>query len=171
MPYLDGFDANLVEPNAVLDPIPAGTYLVAIETSERKKNKNNSNEHLELVFKVLDGPHKGRTVRSRLNIWTDSAAAKRIAQGELSSICRAVGVMAPKNSEKIHNLPLEIAVSVTNPDENGRQYNEVRGYAKRGALGAQNRPNSPPPAPPQPMPTQPAPQRPAAPPDNMGWLQ
>ncbi|MDR1521102.1 MAG: DUF669 domain-containing protein [Planctomycetota bacterium] len=163
MPYLDGFNANLVEPNAVLDPIPAGTYLVAIETTDRKKNKNNSNEHLEIVFKVLDGPHKGRTVRSRLNIWTDSATAKKIAYGELSSICRAVGIMEPKNSEALHNVPLEIAVSVTNPDANGRQYNEVKGYAKRGALAGTSQP--------QQMPTQPTPPKPAAPPDNMDWLQ
>ena len=30
----------------------------------------------------------------------------KIAHGELSAICRAVGVMQPKDSIELHNLPL-----------------------------------------------------------------
>lgn len=136
MAYLEGFNANQIDPNEPQQAVPAGTYLAIIEKSEKKKTKSGNGEMLELKFKIQDGQHKGRTVTERLNLWNQNETARAIAWGDMSAICRAVGVMQPNDSNDLHNIPLEIIVGVTNPDEKGRMYNEINGYQKRGASAA-----------------------------------
>jgi len=136
MAFLDGFNANNVDPNAPMTPLPAGTYLVILTDSERKKNKAGTGEYLELKFAVQDGQHKGRKVVDRLNLWHPNETAQKIAAGDMSALCRAVGVMTPNDSTDLHNIPLEIIVGVTNPNEQGRVYNEVKGYQKQGIADA-----------------------------------
>ena len=132
MAYLDGFDASKVNPNEPIGPIPAGPYLAMMTASERKQNKSGNGEHLEVKFTVQDGQYKGRSITNRLNLWHPNQTAARIAAGDMSAICRAVGVIQPRDSSDLHNLPLEITVACTNPDANGRIFNEIKGYAKRG---------------------------------------
>ncbi|MCD8349999.1 MAG: DUF669 domain-containing protein [Planctomycetaceae bacterium] len=136
MAHLGGFDASKIDPAGPSQPVPEGTYIVTIVKSERKKNKSSNGEHLELKFQIQDGPHKGRTVTGRLNLWNENQTAKQIAQGEMSAICRAVGVMQPNDSSDLHNLPLEILVGLTNPNAQGRMYNEIKGYQKRGVAAS-----------------------------------
>src|SRR5690625_518331 len=104
------FDANTVEPAGVFEPIPAGKYLVAITESEKKPTTSGGGEYLQLTFKILEGPCKDRLRWARLNLKNANATAVKIARGELSAICRAVGVMKPRDSVDLHNLPLIITV-------------------------------------------------------------
>ena len=139
MANLDGFDANQYEPNAGFDPLPAGKYLAIITNSEKKATKSGTGTYLELVFTVVHGPCKSRKVWARLNITNANAQAQEIARGDLSAICRAVGVMTPKDSIELHNLPLVITVTQKVRKDTGEIANEVRGYAPKSeyaALGA-----------------------------------
>ncbi|MCC8108754.1 MAG: DUF669 domain-containing protein [Planctomycetes bacterium] len=131
MAHLEGFDASKVDPAGPSRPVPEGAYVATIVYSERKKNKSGNGEHLELRFHIQDGPHQGRVVVSRLNLWNENEMAKHIAQSEMSAICRAVGVMQPNDSSDLHHLPLEILVGQTAPNAQGRIYNEITGYQKR----------------------------------------
>ncbi len=135
MAFIGGFDASKVAPNEFA-PIPAGKYLAAMVESEFKPNKAKTGEYLECKFQVVDGQHKGRKLISRLNLKHPNEQAASIAQGDLSAICRAVGVLTPNDSTDLHNVPIELVVGVTNPDEQGRVFNEIKGYAKRGAAEA-----------------------------------
>lgn len=132
MAFIGGFDASKVPPSDDFTPIPAGKYLATMIASEFKKTKSGTGEFLECTFKIAEGANKGRTVKSRLNLKNQNEQTVQIAAGELSSICRAVGVLKPNDSCDLHNIPLEITVAVTNPDEKGRMYNEISGYHKRG---------------------------------------
>ena len=61
---------------------------------------------------------------------------QKIARGNLSAICRAVGVMQPKDSVELHNLPLVISVKCKKRQDTGEITNEVKGYeAKAAATG------------------------------------
>lgn len=151
MAHLNGFDANEVEPNTNFDPIPAGKYLAIIVASEIKPTRNGKGEYLQLELDILDGPHKGRKIWDRLVIKHPSEQTVKIARGTLSSICRAVGVMAPRDSAELHNLPLVVSVGLKKRDDTGELTNVVKGYAKRdsgaapaGATAA-NAPGSTPP--------------------------
>ncbi len=132
MANLNGFDANAVDPNFTFDPVPAGKYTAVITASEMKPTKKGTGQYLELTFQIIEGEHKGRSLWARLNLDNPDATAVRIARAELSAICRAVGVLAPKDSVELHNLPLTIKVGVKNRDDNGEPTNVIKGYEKKG---------------------------------------
>ena len=130
MADLNGFNANEVEPLTDFDAIPAGKYVAVITGSEMKATKNGAGQYLELRFQVVEGDYNNRLVWARLNVDNPSELAVRIARGELSAICRAVDVMAPKDSQELHNLPLLITVKCKKREDTGDITNEIKGYAK-----------------------------------------
>jgi hypothetical protein len=80
---------------------------------------------LVLEFVVIDGAYKGRKVWARLNIVHQTPAAQEIARGHLSAICRAVGVMTPRDSSELHNLPLNIYVKCKPRSDGDGLTNEI----------------------------------------------
>lgn len=131
MAHLNGFNAHEVEPNVGFDPIPAGKYLAVVTATEMKPTKNGSGEYLQVELEVIEGPHKGRKLWDRLTLKHPNDLTVKIAKGTLSAICRAIGVMAPKDSVELHNLPLVISVGCKKRDDNGEITNVIKGYAKR----------------------------------------
>ena len=137
MADLNGFDARTVEPTADFEPIPAGKYLAAIMASQMKPTKNGNGNYLELEFAVLEGNCKGRKLWARLNLNNPNTTTVKIARSELSAICRATGVMTPKDSVELHNLPLLITVKCKKREDTGDIVNEIKGYAKKEAASGQ----------------------------------
>jgi len=131
MANLNNFNANQVEPSSNLEAIPAGKYLAVITESELKPTKSGSGSYLQLTFQVLEGEYKGRFLWSRLNLQNANPTAVKIAQAELSAICRAVGVLTPGDSVELHNLPLVINVKCRKREDSGDVTNEIRGFSKR----------------------------------------
>ena len=131
MANLNNFNAHEVDPNTPFDPLPAGKYLACITGSEMKATKAGDGSYLELELTVLEGEYKDRKVWDRLCLNHPNATAVKIARGTLSAICRAVGVMQPKDSVELHNLPLVVTVKCKKREDNGEMTNEVRGYAKK----------------------------------------
>lgn len=131
MADLRGFDANAVEPAGDFEPIPAGKYLAVISESEMKPTKAGTGSYLQLTFQITDGPYANRLLWARLNLDNPNETARKIAQGELSAICRAVGVLSPNDSVDLHNLPLVIHVRCKKRTDTGEIVNEVKGYSKK----------------------------------------
>jgi len=127
------FDATTVEPSSGKDPIPAGKYVAVIISSQMKPTKNGAGQYLECEYQILDGEHKGRKLWSRHNLQHPNAQTVQIARGELSAICRAIGIMTPKDSAELHNLPLTVTVKVKKRDDNGEMTNEIAAWAKKDA--------------------------------------
>jgi Protein of unknown function (DUF669) len=131
MADLRGFDANTVEPSADFDPIPAAKYPAVIIDSEMKPTKAGTGSYLQLTFQIIDGVYKNRLLWARLNLDNPNDQARKIAQSELSAICRAVGVLAPSDSVDLHNLPLVIHVRCKKRTDTGELTNEVKGYSQK----------------------------------------
>ncbi len=125
---LSGFDANTVEPQTGFEPIPVGRYPAIITESAMKPTKSGEGEYLQLTFEIIGEKFAGRLLWTRLNLKNKSAEAVKIAQAELSAICRAVGVMTPKDSSELQNIPLQIDVKMDKPGENGEARNKIGGY-------------------------------------------
>lgn len=121
------FNAAEVEPAQSYDVLPAGTYIAIIEASEMKPTKSGG-EQLVLTFQIVDGEHEGRKVWGRLNLKNANPKAEEIAMRELSAICRAIGVLTPKDSSDLHDKPLQIKVKVRPADGQYAASNEVNGY-------------------------------------------
>jgi len=137
MANLGNFNATEVEPTVPFEPIPAGRYLAAVTASEMKPTKSGSGSYLQLTFTVLEGEYKNRVLWARLNLNNPNATAVKIARGELSAICRAVGVLQPRDSVDLHNLPLVITVKLKKRDDTGELTNEIKGYARKDAVNGQ----------------------------------
>ena len=133
MANLGNFNANEVEPSVAFEPVPAGKYIAAITASEMKPTKKGDGNYLELEFTVLEGACQGRKVWDRLCISHPNALTQKIAQGNLSAICRAVGVMQPGDSCELHNAPLAIQVAMKKREDTGEFANEIKSYASKKA--------------------------------------
>lgn len=136
MADLRGFDANNVEPAGDFEPIPAGKYLAVITESEMKPTKAGTGNYLQFTFQVIEGPFSNRLLWARLNLDNANDTARKIAQGELSALCRAVGVLAPNDSVELHNLPLVIHVRCKKRSDTGEITNEIKGYSKKESPAA-----------------------------------
>ena len=137
MANLGNFNANEVEPSVAFEPVPAAKYVAAIMTSEIKPTKKADGSYLELGFGILEGDCQGRKVWDRLCISHPNAMTQKIAQGNLSAICRAVGVMQPKDSVELHNIPLLITVKLKKRSDNDELTNEIKGYEPKSAAADQ----------------------------------
>ncbi len=137
MADLRGFDANDVEPTTGFDPVPAGKYQAVITESEMKPTKSGNGTYLQFTFEILEGEYKGRHLWARLNLDNPNQTAVKIARAELSAICRAVGVMAPKDSVELHNLPLLITVKCKKRKDNDEIDNVIVKYERKVAASGQ----------------------------------
>jgi hypothetical protein len=125
------FNAKEVDPAVGFDPIPPDKYVAVITESEMKPTKAGTGQYLQLTFQIIEGEFKGRLLWARLNLDNPSAMAVKIARAELSAICRAVNVMAPRDSLELHDLPLVISVGCKKRDDTNEVVNEIRGYESK----------------------------------------
>ena len=128
MSDLRWFDANNTPPAQTFDLLPAGDYTCIIEADEMKDTRDGLGKRLNLTFQVLTGPHKGRKLWEGLNIVNRSDKAQEIARGQLSAICRAVGVLTPNDTSELHNKPLIVSVGIGVNKETGENQNRVKGF-------------------------------------------
>jgi hypothetical protein len=137
MANLNNFDANTVESASDFDPIPAGKYIAVITNSEMKATKDGNGNYLELTFQIIEGEYKGQNLWARLCLENKNELTVKIARSQLSAICKAVGIMTPKDSVELHNLPLVINVKLKKRKDNGEMANEIKGYSKRETPSSQ----------------------------------
>lgn len=127
------FDASQVEPSTGKDPVPAGKYVAVITATQMKPTKNGAGQYLECEYQIVEGELKGRKLWSRHNLQHANQQTVQIARGELSAICRAIGIMQPKDSAELHNHPLTVSVKVKKREDTGEPTNEISGWAKKDA--------------------------------------
>lgn len=125
------FDANQIQP-ASFDVVPAGSYEAVIAASEMKPTRTGG-QMLVLELQILNGEYQNRKIWDRLNLVNANDKAVQIAKGTLSAICRAVGIMTPKDSAELHNKPLLIKVAVQPASGEYGESNTVKSYRPRHA--------------------------------------
>lgn len=156
---LEGFNANDVEPSRDFEALAEGWYVAMITESEQKPTKAGDGSYLSLTWEIDEGPAKGRKIWENLNLDNPNPKAVEIATRNLGDICRATGIMAPKNSEELHYKRIAIRLAVK--EYNGEKKNEVKGHraikagTESAAPASSSKPASATPA---------APAKPAAPP-------
>lgn len=122
------FNAEAVDPASSYDPLPVGWYPCIATESEFKSTQKGNGQYLQIVFEVIDGQHKGRKLWARLNLDNPNRTAVEIAERELSAICRAVGVMRPKDSRELHGKALMVKVGMRRRADTNELSNEIKGY-------------------------------------------
>ena len=134
MANLQGLYDKNDEPSTSFEPIPNGRYVASITKSELKPTASKNGEYLELTFTIQDGDYKNRTLFARLNLVNPSAQAVAIARKDLAAIRHATGVLDVKDSQQLHNIPIEIDVIVEpRNDKPEFKTNRIKSYNKRGS--------------------------------------
>lgn len=131
------FNAETVEPAQAFELIPAGIYVAVIDESEIKPTKANNGHYISLKLQIVDGQFKGRLVFTSITLDNQNAQAVQIGQGQLSALCRAVGVLQLQDTCQLHDKPLRIKVAIRK-DKTGQyaDQNEVKGYEPCGPQAA-----------------------------------
>ncbi|MBN2582578.1 MAG: AAA family ATPase [Planctomycetes bacterium] len=89
------------------DPVPQGHYEARIVRSQFVGDR------LDLDVEIIGGPHDGRVITRKLYLHSPDANTKRRDISDLERICRAVGVLAPKDSSDLHDIPMVVHIGVT----------------------------------------------------------
>lgn len=134
MVALAGFDANTVEPNKGFGLIDKGDYDAIITDSEKKDTQAGDGSYISLTFQICQaGDYQNRKLWLNLNLWNKNDEAVQIAKGQLSAICRAVGVMTPNDTSDLHNKPMKISVGQKKNKSSGQLENNINGFKPRQA--------------------------------------
>lgn len=129
MANLNGFDANTVPPRQSFSPLPVGNYIAVIKDSRNRPTRDGAGQYLEVMFEIAEGPSKGRKLWANLNLWHANPQAVQYAKAELASICRAVGVLAPRDSTELHGRYLLVTVGMRSRHDTKELTNVIRSYA------------------------------------------
>lgn len=132
--FQGGFDATAVEPDAGRDfaPLPAGAYEVEITNSEVKDTKSGQGCYLSLELSVLGPTGAGRKVWANITLKNANAQAESIGQGQLSALCRAVGIPKLLDSDQLFQKLLRVRLKVTPASGSYAAKNEVTAYEAMG---------------------------------------
>lgn len=74
------------------EPLPRGEYEVWATAAELKHTKAGTGQYIKLRFDVLEGQYTGRALFLNLNIKNPSEKAQEIGLGQLSALCKAMGM-------------------------------------------------------------------------------
>jgi hypothetical protein len=118
-----------IDPTLGFEVLPAGWYPSRIVKSEQKPTNANDGYYLQLEHEILDGPHRGKVVVNRLNLWNQNQSAVEMANKTMAAICHVTGVHDVQDSAQLHGIPFMINVAVVpRKDAPGQNSNNVIGY-------------------------------------------
>lgn len=141
MADLSGFNAEEIEVSTSYDAIPPGWYPAVITESEMRETRAGTGQYLALTLELVDCAYAGRRVWTNLNLRNPNAKAVEIAQRDLASICRAIGIMQPRDSEDLHFRKFEVKLAI---QKDNADRNECKGYrAVEVAAPAASKPAAP----------------------------
>jgi hypothetical protein len=130
------FDSTVIEPaNGRFELLPIDDYLAVITESTMKDTKKlmangKPGHYLSVVWTIIEGDYKDRKVFVNLNLVNDNEETVNIAQKDLSAICRATGILHPKDSAELHDKPVVISVGIRKGSNGYEDSNIVRKYSR-----------------------------------------
>jgi hypothetical protein len=128
---LSDLDDSLFEDQPSFEPVPQDTYTLMITDSDMVQTKNGNGQMLKLTMQIVDGAHKGRKIWDNLNLINSSTTAVEIAQRNLGSICKAIGVASVTESAVLHNKPFKAFVGIEIGTNGYSDKNRVKKYDHR----------------------------------------
>lgn len=121
MARLEYFNAEDYEPLGDFDLIEPGEYSAIITESEWRETRSGDGRYLAFTFEIVDeegNKYNGRKVWENLNLENPNRDAVNIASRRLSAICRAVGVLTPRDTTELHNRLMVIKVGIKKSTDN-----------------------------------------------------
>lgn len=127
MGNLAGYNANNVDGTNNFDPVPPGDYPVQCVKTEVKRAKSGA-DYISMEFEVIAGQHQGRRLWDNFNLWHHNPDAKLIAERQLKSLCEAVGILTPQDSDDFLMKPVVAAVKIQPGKDGYDPSNKISAY-------------------------------------------
>jgi len=125
MPSLGNFDPNAHQDT--FEPMPAGDYLVMI-TESTIDVKQDGGQQVKITMEVMQPEqYYGRKAFANFTLEHANPKAVEVGRRILANLCRAVGVMSPRETEELHGIPFWCRLSVETWND-GSLHNEARAY-------------------------------------------
>lgn len=125
---LNGFDATNEKGLESFEPIPL-KFVVGYISSTSRETSNAGHPYAKLEFTVTEPEeHKGRNLWANLNLGHESKAARERAKKELVSICRAVNVMQPPNTDALKDIPMVLELKIEPPRDGYDAKSAIKNY-------------------------------------------
>jgi hypothetical protein len=121
------FNARNFDPEQGVGGFPIGNHLIKNIASEVKATKAGDGGYLQFTGQILDGEHAGTTGAIRINLYSASPDAARIAHGQFSAMCHVCNVMDVQDSSQLHEIPYRIEVGLQK-EPNPNKYTEVKKF-------------------------------------------
>ena len=115
------------------EALPEAEYQVVVTESELKKNKDNDGQHISVTMQVIEGAFEGRVVWANFNVKNSNPTAEKIGRGELASLCKAIGLVNPKETEELKDKPLLVKLGI---DKKDNSKNRIKSYMALEQPGA-----------------------------------
>lgn len=125
MPSLGNFDPNQYQ--NTYEPLPAGDYLVMISESSID-TLDDGVQKVKVTMEVMQ-PEQYYSRKAFASYTLESPNARHVEIGRkiLANLCRAIGVMAPRETEELHGIPFFVRLAVEQWDD-GSLHNEAKAY-------------------------------------------
>lgn len=125
MPSLGNFDPNQYQ--NTYEPLPAGDYLVMI-TESSIDTADDGSQKVKITMEVMQPEqHYGRKCFASFTLEHSNPKFVEIGRKILSNVCRAVGIMAPRETEELHGIPFFVRLTVEQWQD-GSLHNEAKAY-------------------------------------------
>lgn len=157
--FPQGFSARNVVPAGISSQLPvspAEGWTTIINGAEMVAVKDKPDDGmLVLNLHIVEGPMAGTEGPYRLNLFSSSEQAAKIAQQQLSALCHVTGKLDAQREEELFNIPFKTIV-VPQTGEGKENYTKVKGVldingnqpGKSGGVASQQAPAAPPTPPP-----------------------
>jgi len=127
---LSDLDDSLFDDQPSFEPVPQDTYTLMITDTEMATTQKGG-QMLKLSMQIVDGAYKGRKIWDNLNLVNSNPTAVEIAQRNLGSICKAIGVESVTESAVLHNKPFKAFVGIEIGTNGYSDKNRVKKYDHR----------------------------------------
>lgn len=154
--FMGGFNAAEIEDLRDDTPLPDGHYYLEVEKMELKQTANGqgtgANAQFDCLGEAETGAMQGRKVFNWFNLQHSNDTAQKIGQAEFASLCKAVGVMTPRDTDELIGKRFIAKIGI---DKKDNTKNVIKKYlAIEGEQPSQqSAPSTPAPKPAQPTTT------------------
>lgn len=129
-----GIDFGSVKDNTSYDLLPQGEYLVKIDSTEMKENKNRTGNYLRVNLIVAAGPFSNRKLTAFFNVNHENTQAEGIGRSELKALILNVGLNpADFDTNNLHGKHVLANVVVDGEFNRVKYFKKMKSDALDGA--------------------------------------
>lgn len=141
MVEIGNFDASQVTPNQAPEILPATWYSMYCVGTEHRYTQDTTGQYVNFVFEMDSELHpslRGRRMSVNINLWHERPDVRDRAEGDLSALCHATGIMVISNTDQLVGGRCAVKLRIKPADGQYEARNEISGYdnlEKRKAQG------------------------------------